>query len=380
MIYLDSAATTLYRPREVTAAVRRAFSLGNPGRGGHQVSLAAARELFSVREKIASHFGSDLPDGVCFFYNATTALNVAVKMLVPPGGRLLLSTMEHNALRRPALALEKAGVKVDFFKGYGSKKEILSSFSDALKPRPDLVAFIHHSNICPQTLPLSDLCAAARRARVLTLVDCAQSAGHVPLSLNKSGADAFVVPSHKGLLGIPGAAALVCSPSMKSALENAPTLLEGGSGVLSFEPGMPAALPERLECGTPALPAIASLGAGISYLESLGYDEISSRLSSLCARAVDGISAIPSLKLYGVKGSPAPDGPLLFVSKSVEHSHLAARLDAAGVCLREGFHCAPFAHQSIGTARSGGLRVSFSVFNTPRQIDRFLSILRNAVT
>ena len=377
MIYLDSAATSFYKPPEVERAVKSAIYGGNPGRGGHRAALEAAMKIYAVREKAAAYFNSDLPEGVCFFVNATTALNVVIKSLMRGGGRVLLSDMEHNAVLRPARALEKEGVRIDFFKGYGTKEEILASFEEKLALDPRMAVFLHRSNICPQTLPAAELCALAAKKGVLTVVDCAQSAGHLPLDLEKLGADALTVPSHKGLLGIMGAGMLVCSKRMKEELERAGTLMEGGAGLLSKEAGMPAFLPERLEWGTPPYAAILSIGAGIDWLKEAGPEEIEARLSRLSRRAAEGIGNIGGLALRGTDGCAGSGGPLLFTAG--DQAAVCRALYAEGVCLREGFHCAPLAHESIGTARTGGVRVSFSPFNRPGQIERFLKILNKAV-
>ena len=381
MIYLDSGATSLYRPREVYRVLEETLHLGNPGRGGHRLALEASKSLFAVREKLCTHFGLDDAAGVCFFYNATTALNVVLKTLVPPGGRVLISNMEHHAVRRPALALQKKGVTVDYFEGYGKKEEICASFQKKLGKHPDLAVFLISSNICPVTLPVKELCALCRKARVPSLLDAAQAAGHQPLSLRELQADGMVVPSHKGLLGIAGAGALLAGGPLRKALEDRETLLEGGSGIRSFDSGMPEELPERLEWGTPALPAIASLGAGVEYLEKTGYEEISSRISALNARCREGIGNIKGLQLRGMEYNPPKgqeSGCLLFTCGGREQP-LAQRLYDRGICLREGFHCAPLAHDRIGTGKTGGLRVSFSLFNRPEQIDRFLEILNQCV-
>ena len=379
MIYLDSGATSIYKPREVWAAAKEAAALGNPGRGGHRASVAAAKELYAARETLARHFGSGLPEGVCFFYNATTALNVVVKSVVRPGGKILVSDMEHNALRRPALSLTKKGARMLTFRGYGKNEEILSSFEKQLAQKPDLAAFLHHSNICPQTLPVKELCALAKKAGTLTLVDCAQSAGHEKIDMEDWGADALVLPSHKGLMGLQGAGALICSERMKTALERADTIFEGGSGIRSFEGGMPEFLPERLEWGTPALPAIASLRAGVSYIEKLGYERIGQKLARLSDKARKGIEGVPGLSLAGMEGEVSRFGPLLIVCRHQSGAELCRKLDERGVCLREGFHCAPGAHISIGTGDVGGVRVSFSVFNTMKEIDGFLRALKECV-
>lgn len=378
MIYLDSAATSIYRPREVERALSRALSLGNPGRGGHRAAAEAARALYGARESFARHFKSE-PGRVCFFYNATTALNVIVKSVVPRGGRILLSDMEHNALRRPALSLEKRGVKVDRFRGYGSGSEVLSSFQDALKKKPDLAAFVQCSNICPQTLPVKELCEAARRAGVPTVVDCAQSGGHLPVTLENTGADGLVFPSHKGLWGIAGAGILVSSERLAMLLEGAGTQMEGGSGIHSFEEGMPEFLPERLEWGTPALPAILSAEAGLQKIEEIGYGEIDDKLSALSEAVSEGIASIKGLSLAGMDGTPGKGGPLLFTRTGGNTEELCRRLYEKGICLREGFHCAPWAHETIGTGKTGGVRVSFSYFNGMEEVSRFLKVLENAV-
>ncbi|MBQ9468831.1 MAG: aminotransferase class V-fold PLP-dependent enzyme [Clostridia bacterium] len=377
MIYLDSAATSFHRPPEVKKALEAALSMGNPGRGGHRAAMEAAKALYGAREAFAAHFGAS-PERVCFFYNATTALNTAVKTLLPKGGRLLLSDMEHNALRRPALALKKAGVTVDRFNGYGSEEEIEKSFSEALKKKPDLAAFLHVSNICPQTLPVKKLCALARRAGVMTVIDCAQSGGHLKLDLNAVGADGFVFPSHKGLWGVPGAGILVAGERAAALFERAGTLMEGGSGMHSFEEGMPALLPERLEWGTPALPAILSASAGLKAVSEIGEEEIAGKISKLARQTAEGIASIRGLRLRGMEGTPGECGPLLFTCGGGE-SALAQRLYDEGICLREGYHCAPWAHETVGTEKTGGLRVSFSYFSTKKEIARFLWILNRAV-
>lgn len=381
MIYLDSGATSLYRPKEVYRALEETLRLGNPGRGGHKLALEASKSLFSVREKLCTHFDLDNAAGICFFYNATTALNVVLKTLVPPEGRVLISNMEHNAVRRPALSLQKRGVTVDYFEGYGKKEEICTSFEKKLEKHPDLAIFLISSNICPVTLPVKELCALCRKMQVPSLLDAAQAAGHQSLSLRELQADGMVIPSHKGLLGITGAGALLASGSLRKVLEERDTLLEGGSGIRSFESGMPEELPERLEWGTPALPAIVSLKAGVEYLEKMGYEEIENRISGLSAQCRDGIGNIKGLQLQGMEYSPAKgkeSGCLLFTCGGREQP-LAQRLYDRGICLREGFHCAPLAHNRIGTGKTGGLRVSFSIFNCPEQIDRFLKILDQCV-
>ena len=374
LIYFDSAATLLPKPAEVKRAALRAMDLGNPGRGGHRSAMDAARTLYRARETLAAHFGVSSPERVCFFYNATTALNCVIKSLASPDAELLISDMEHNAVRRPALA-SRFG-KVTVFNAFDAPERVLSSFSAALTPKTRLAVFIYASNICPTVLPVKELVKEAKKRGVLTVIDCAQAGGHIPLSISDLCADGLVFPSHKGLMGIAGAGILVASSALQSALEKAPTVMEGGSGVLSFETGMPAQLPERLEWGTAALPAIASAAAGVRYIEQFSYGEIAFRERKLFDRTLEGLSVLPGLSIPGLPPSGAHIGPILFSCRKADNAAIARALFEHGFCLREGFHCAPSAHRTIGTAETGGVRVSFSPFNNTAEVDRFLLCLR----
>ncbi|MBQ8911006.1 MAG: aminotransferase class V-fold PLP-dependent enzyme [Clostridia bacterium] len=374
MIYFDNGATTLPKPSCVLQAAREAAFLGNPGRGGHKAALEGARLLYDVRQRLCLHFDAPAPDHICFFSGATEALNRVIKSLVPPGGRILLSDMEHNAVRRPALSLLKKGVTVDYFCGYGSEEQILSSFAKQLCKGPDLVVFLHTSNVCPQTLPAKKLCALCHEKKILSVIDCAQAAGHVPLSLKELSADGLCLAGHKGLFGLQGVGALICSERLKRALEKAETLVEGGAGIASFEEGMPPFLPERLEAGTLPLPDIASLGAGVAFVEHMGYGDIGARLRKLSRECAAGLSEIAGIRLVaaGARGI----GPLLFDTDLQDNAALAAALSDRGVFVREGIHCAPLAHMRIGSDRRGGIRVSFSPMNSLSQVESFLCILR----
>lgn len=384
MIYFDNGATTLPKPDCIYRAVQSAMDLGNPGRGGHKLSLQGARLLYNVRERFCTHFSAPTPNHVCFFYSATEALNRVMKSVLAKGGTVLISDMEHNAVRRPALALERAGRAVCFFKGHGREEEIVSSFCATVEEahrsgHPVVLAvFLHTSNVCRQTLPVKKLAEVCNKKGILSLVDCAQAAGHLPLSLCTLGVDGLCMPSHKGLFGIGGAGVLICSERLKNALEEAPTLVQGGAGSASIEEDMPPFLPERLEAGTPGLPAIASMGAGLAFIEQRGYEEIGAHLSCLYAYCAHRLSQLPGITLQAAHLQGI--GPLLFTANFMENAALADALSKKGVCVREGLHCAPLAHNSIGTGRDGGIRVSFSLFNTNVQIDRFIRILQQEVS
>jgi selenocysteine lyase/cysteine desulfurase len=341
----------------------------NPGRGGFKMSMDTAMAVFRVRQSAAEFFGASGPECVTFQPGCTQALNIVIGSL-KPGDHVLVTDMEHNAVRRPALALKKRGVRVEYFHGYGKKEEILSSFERALAGKPDLAVFIHTSNVCPQSLPVFELCALCKKKGVLSLLDCAQAGGHLPLPLADLQADGLVLPGHKGLFGLQGGGALLCSERLKKALEEADTLVEGGSGSASLEEGMPSLLPERLEAGTLALPAIASLGAGVRFVAERGYGEIGDRLSRLSLRCMEGLSVIRGVKLCAPYAQGA--GPLLFETDLTDNASMAEALSLAGVCVREGLHCAPLIHKHLNTHNEGLVRASLSIQNTLSEIAYFL--------
>ncbi len=441
MIYFDNGATTLFKPPEVRHAVWKAMDAGNPGRGGHRKAMEGAKILYDTRQTVGEHFGAEGPDHVCFFYNATTALNCVIKTLTGGKKGVLISNMEHNAVRRPALSVFERGVPLSVFNGYGTEEEVCASFAECLGEDIALAVFLHTSNICSTVLPIKRLTDLCKKRGVLSVIDCAQAGGHLPLSLRETGADGFVFPSHKGLMGIAGAGILIVSPALKTALENAPTVMEGGSGIHSFDRSMPQTLPERLEWGTVALPAVASVAGGIKFIEKVGYGELMHREKILYDRCLEGLCSIEGIRLHGMDffsrfsslsssqkvcrgcasqgsifknpslfsvgaGDSLPTGdvpsghvtkfehvgfsgsdayfkkcdefcmPILFTADGVDGALLTQVLSDDGICLREGFHCAPLAHTTIGTEKTGGIRVTFSPFNKPGEVDTFLDTLK----
>ncbi len=378
MIYLDSAATALQKPKEVYRAVENAAFSGNPGRGGHTMALKGARLLYGARERLALHFAAGSPERVVFFYNATMALNTVLKTLLKPGDLVITSDIEHNAVRRPLAALKKRGVEKAVFHGYAKKEAILADFDHLIEKNTKLAVFLHTSNVARISLPVKELCAICRRKGILSLVDCAQAGGHLPISMKELGCDGIVLPSHKGLMGFAGCGILIMNERLAKALAEEETLVEGGSGVHSFEEHMPEYFPERFEAGTVALPAIASVVGGLDYIERVGYDHIADRLQNLYTRTEERMRAVKGVRLYG--NDHPGIGPLLFVPEKGDPAAFAERLYERYICVREGYHCAPDAHLAIGSGKMGGIRVSFSVFNSFTEADQFVKAVEEVAS
>lgn len=377
MIYLDNAATSFPKPRRVAEEQMRCMQFygGNPGRASHALALAAAEKIYECREELASFFGSPNPENVVFTLNTTMAINTAIKGLLHRGDHVLLSDMEHNAVFRPIYKLARdGGITYDVFDTFPStpsrtKEMVLASILEKIRPTTRMLLCAHASNICSATLPLCEIGALCRKKGILFVVDAAQSAGHLPIDMEKMQIDALCVPGHKGLWGPQGCGALVLGNGIV-----ADTLMEGGSGYNSLEGSMPSDAPERYEAGTLPTPAIAGLLEGVREVRRVGIDHIHDHECALTKRLSERLLAMPKVKLY----APHHAGSvLLFSMDDISADRVGAFLNERGICVRTGFHCAALAHATLGTPPSGAVRVSPSLFNTAAQMDAVADALRD---
>ncbi|MBM6869585.1 aminotransferase class V-fold PLP-dependent enzyme [Pseudoflavonifractor phocaeensis] len=363
MIYLDCAATTLQKPPAVVRAAAWAVGrLATPGRGGHPAAAQAAALAFRCREEAAALFGVADPERVIFTANATHALNIAIRSLVPPGGRVVLSGWEHNAVTRPLAALD-AKVRIAATPLF-RPQAALDAFRAAVEPGVDAVICTHVSNVFGYTLPVADIAALCRQRGVPLIVDAAQSAGCLPLDLDGWGAAFIAMPGHKGLYGPQGTGLLLCGRQVRTA-----PLLYGGTGSASASPEMPPFLPDRLEAGTHNMPGIAGLLQGLRFVRCMGTGRILAHEQRLTAQAAGGLKRLSGVRVFS---GPAQTGVLSFQIAGVDCEEAAARLGQMGIAVRAGLHCAPMAHESGGTFEEGTVRASFSAFNTQGEAARLV--------
>ena len=344
MIYLDAGATSFRKPESVFRAVRWAMEhCANPGRGGYRAAQTAAEVVYGCRETAGKLFDCT-PDRVVFTMNCTHGLNIAIRSLVKPGDPVVISGFEHNAVTRPLYSLG-AEVKVAGEKLF-DWEDTLTRFEEAL-PGAKAAVFTHVSNVFGYILPVEQMAALCRDRGIPFIVDAAQSAGSVPVSLQKLGADFIAMPGHKGLLGPQGTGLLLCRR------EGQP-LLMGGTGSESIRQDMPDDLPERLEAGTLNVPGIAGLGAGLRFLQKTGVEKIGKREHRQVENCVKGLKKLG----FSVFSGDHQAGTVSFLAPG-DCEELAARLGKRGIAVRAGLHCAPLAHKSAGTLESGTVRVSF---------------------
>lgn len=363
MIYLDSAATTLQKPLAVRRSVLSAMDrMASPGRGGHRPAMLAAETAFQCRQAAAELFGLSDPENVIFTLNATHALNLAIKSVVKPGDTVVVSGYEHNAVTRPLRAL---GCSIKIATGpLFDREAILAAFDRLITPEVSCVVCTHVSNVFGFILPIEEIAGLCRDRGKPLILDASQSAGALKIHMEKLGCAFIGMPGHKGLYGPQGTGLLLCGDGRATA-----TLLEGGTGSLSARQEMPDFLPDRLEAGTHNVPGIAGLLEGIRFIKRRGEESILRRERELTHQAAKALSAIPGVTVYAAGDPAAQAGVLSFRIDSLDCEEIGQRLGERDIAVRAGLHCAPYAHRSAGTEKSGTVRVSFSDFNTSKEVE-----------
>lgn len=363
MIYLDSAATSFQKPVSVGLAMGRALAtMSSPGRGGYEAAMLASDTLLECRLALQRLFHVAEPENVVFTMNATHGLNIAIRSLVPPGGRVVLSGWEHNAVTRPLHAL---GAEEQIARGrLFDNAAFLEDWERALREGADAAVCTQVSNVFGWALPLREAAERCRERGIPLIVDASQGAGVLPLDCEGLSLAYAAMPGHKGLMGPQGTGVLLCGTG-----QTPEPILRGGTGSLSREQDMPDFLPDRLEAGTHNVPGIAGLLAGVRFVEEIGVDAIREHEESLCRQAGEGLAAIPGMEVFR---GPGQTGVLSFRHRGVPAETLGEALSRRGIALRTGLHCAPLAHESAGTLETGTLRASFSLFNREEEVETFL--------
>ncbi len=369
MIYLDSAATSYLKPRNVERAMIAALHhMTSPGRGGHSLAMNAADAVYRCRAEAAELFHMKEPERVIFTMNATHSLNIAIRSLVKPGDPVVISGYEHNAVTRPLHAI---GAKLRVARSPLFCPEALLEEVQRLLPGAKAMVCTHVSNVFGYVLPIQEIARLCRAEGVPLIVDASQSAGVLEVDASKWGAAFVAMPGHKGLLGPQGTGLLLCG------MDGAP-LLFGGTGSQSKLQEMPAELPDRHEAGTHNMPGISGLAAGIEYLLPRRA-QVERRERALLAELVTLLKRNPDLELFYDEKIESQAGVLSLRCRSMDAETLAQKLSERGVAVRAGLHCAPLAHETVGTLQTGTVRLSLSPFNTTRELEAAVNILKGVL-
>ncbi len=368
-VYFDNAATSWPKPPEVVAAVTDWLTNigGSPGRSSHAMSVASSRMVEEVRNDLAELFEFPDPLGVVFTKNATEALNTAIFSLVPPGGKVVTSTGEHNSLMRPLRHLERtAGVRLVLVPGDVYGRWTVEGILAEVDAATSLVAVTHASNVSGMQMPLDDLREAMSGRGVPLLVDGAQAAGALPVGLQNAQHAVYAFTGHKALLGPPGTGGLLIGAEVRIQ----PRLF-GGTGSKSDSDVQPEGLPDSIESGTLNACGLAGLGAGVKYLSRTGLAVVREHELNLLRRFLAGAeSRVQGIRLYGSRRAEDYLSTVSFNLANLSPSQAGLILDRKyGVMCRVGLHCNPNCHKALGTYPTGTVRFSFSPFTTEAEID-----------
>lgn len=366
MIYLDNAATTFPKPKSVINKMVDCMTRygANPGRSSHAMAIEGAKTIYETRELVAQLFNFDDPLRVIFTYNATDSLNMAIKGILQEGDHVITTSMEHNSVLRPIHQLRNFGVDSTIVECNEEGLININDIESAIRSNTKLVVTTHVSNLTGSIFPIKEIGRICKRYNIFYLVDAAQSAGVLDIDMKECNIDMLAAPGHKGLLGPQGTGVLLVGKNIDLR-----QLKEGGTGSESSNLNQPNFYPDKLESGTPNLPGIAGLNAGIKYILDNGIKSIYSHEKKLLDLLIDELLKNPKIEIYGPKDKNQRCCVLPLNIRGMDSSELAFILDNKyKIAVRPGLHCAPLAHRSIRTQSIGAIRLSIGPFTKMQEI------------
>ena len=372
MIYLDNAATTLYKPPEVLDAVCAAMrSFGNSGRGVHAGSLSASRAIYAAREAAAALF-SCRADHVCFTANSTEALNIAISGLLGPEDHVISTDCEHNSVLRPLYRLRGQGMGLDFLAADRAGNLDYDALEGLLRPNTRAVVCTHASNLTGNLTDLARVAEFCHAHGLLFLIDASQTAGVFPLDMAALGADVVCFTGHKSLMGPQGTGGLC----VREGVEIRPWCV-GGTGVQTYLESQPAEYPTRLEAGTRNGHGIAGLLAALEWNRRTGMANIRACEHARMERFYAGVCGVDGVTVYGDFRAPERAPVVALNIRGYDSGEVAEVLaDRYDICVRAGAHCAPRLHRALGTEQQGAVRFSFGYFNTDAEADAAIDAVK----
>jgi len=374
VIYLDNAATS-QTPKPAVEAINEYFFsyAGNYGRGAHRLARETTERYENSRETVADFFSCE-PSNVIFTKNTTDSINTVARGLEwAPGDHIVTSTIEHHSNYLPWVALRTHGVILDVVKSNNEGIIDPAHIDAAITDRTKLITLSHVSNVFGSVQDINRIIKIGRRHGIPVLIDAAQSAGHLRLTLEALSCDFLAVPGHKGLLGPQGTGILI----LKDPEGLRPTTL--GGGAVEWVRGCEYELlepPARFEAGTPNIPGIIGLGRSVEYVNALGVANIEKHVENLARVAAQKLSEIDNVTVYGPKDRA---GAVPFNVGPLNPHDVSMILDeAASICTRSGYHCAMPALESLGI--NGTVRASFGAYNTAEEVETLVESVRQIAT
>lgn len=379
-IYLDNAATTFPKPKAVADAVYEYMtSVGsNINRGTYETAYSLEATVYDTRQMLCDMFGGEDCKNVIFTKNITESLNFVLKGFLKPGDHVITSAVEHNAVMRPLVQLEKTGVEFSRVPCTIEGELIIGELENCIKPNTKAIVMTHASNVSGTILPLKEVGEFAAAHGLKFIVDCAQTAGVIPVNMQEMHIDALCFTGHKGLLGPQGIGGFILKEDMIPLIE---PLISGGTGSISHTEEIPDFMPDRFESGTMNLPGIVGLHAGLSWINETGLDNIYAHEMKLTKRFLDGIAPLEEagkLRIAGKRSLEGRTGVISILTLSADPAEVAFALDYEyGIMTRVGLHCAPNTHKTLDTYPAGTVRFAVGYWNTEEDVDAAIKALND---
>ena len=372
-IYLDQASTSFPKAPGVAQAMMDYLTMNgvNVNRGCYSSAYSAEEVIYETRQLLAELFHFSKCKNVIFTPNVTTSLNFILKGFLKPGDHILVSAMEHNAVMRPVVQLASLGISFDRIPCRTDGSMILERVEELIRPETKAIVTLHASNVCGTRMPLDALGEICQRHQLYFVVDSAQTAGIVPINMDKMHIDALAFTGHKGLRGPQGTGGFLVSQELAEQME---PLISGGTGSGSHTEEIPDFMPDRFESGTPNLPGIYGLHEALLFLKTHSLQAINEKELSLTGYFLEQLQALDDtgrhIRIIGKKDLTDRNAVVSIQTPEIDMSQVAWQLDNEyGVMTRVGLHCAPNAHKTLGTYPAGTIRFSFGPENTKNELD-----------
>ena len=378
-IYLDNASTTFPKAPNVASAM--ADYITNCGininRGSYSLAYDVEDIIYTTRQRLHTLFNGHDPSHVIFTQNVTMSLNMVIKGLLKAGDHVLVSSMEHNAVMRPLTQLLDKGITFDTIPCDSTGSIQMDSIEPLIRPNTVALIINHASNICGTIQPLESIGPICKAHNLQFIVDAAQTAGVIPIDVKACHIDALCFTGHKGLLGPQGIGGIILTKEMA---QNLTPLIAGGTGSFSHLETMPTHMPDTFEAGTLNLPGIMGLNEGLSYIESQGMENIHNHELALTQAFLEGLQSIDGINIVGKQNIQDRTAVVSITIDGMDPASIAYELESTYyIMTRVGLHCAPRAHQTLGTYPEGTVRFSFGYANTLKDVESALSALNTIV-
>ena len=378
-IYLDNASTSF--PKAPTVATAMSDYITNRGininRGSYALAYDVEDIIYTTRQRLNTLFNGHDPSHVIFTQNVTMSLNMVIKGLLKAGDHVLVSSMEHNAVMRPLTQLLDEGITFDTIPCDSTGSIQMDSIEPLIRPNTVALIINHASNVCGTIQPLESIGPICKAHNLQFIVDAAQTAGVIPIDVKVCHIDALCFTGHKGLLGPQGIGGIILTKEMA---QNLTPLIAGGTGSFSHLETLPTHMPDAFESGTLNLPGIIGLNEGLAYIESQGMENIHNHELALTQAFLEGLQSIDVVNIVGKQDIQDRTAVVSITIDSMDPASIAYELESTyHIMTRVGLHCAPRAHQTLGTYPEGTVRFSFGYANTHKDVESALSALNTIV-